>query len=137
MPRTARIVIPGCPHHVTQRGNNRQPVFFTDADHEHYLELLCEQSERFGLAVEAYCLMPNHVHLIATPEREDSLAKAVGRTNLYYTRHIHALHGRCGHLWQDRFFSSALDDEYFWNVLIYVERNPVRAKLVRRPWRWR
>ena len=136
MPRNARVVIPDCPHHVTQRGNNRQDVFFTDEDREVYLAMPAEQCERFGLSVEGYCLMTNHVHLVATPRRADSLAKAVGRTNLYYTRHVNALHGRSGHLWQDRFFSCPLDEAYFWTALIYVERNPVRAKVVRKPWRW-
>jgi putative transposase len=137
MPRTARVVIPGLPHHVTQRGNNRQDVFFTDGDREVYLDLLGRQCAKFGLTIEGYCLMTNHVHLIATPSREESLAKAVGRTNLYYTRHINRLHSRSGHLWQDRFFSCPLDDEYFWSAMIYVERNPVRARLVRKPWRWK
>ena len=136
MPRSARVVIPGCPHHVTQRGNNRQDVFFTDDDRAYYLELLRDQSAKFGLRLDGYCLMANHVHLVATPAEEDSLAKAVGRTNLYYTRYINRLHGRSGHLWQDRFFSSPVDDEYFWNALIYVERKPVQARLVRVPWRW-
>ena len=137
MPRAARIVIPGCPHHVTQRGNNRQDVFFTDEDRSYYLDLLCEQSETFGLSVEGYCLMTNHVHLVVTPRRKSSLSKAVGRTNLYYTRYINRLHGRCGHLWQDRFFSSPLDERYFWEAMRYVERNPVRARLVRKAWRWK
>ena len=136
MTRRARVVIPGCPHHITQRGNNGQDVFFTDGDRRFYLELLAEQCEKFSTAVEAYCLMTNHVHLIATPKRADSLAKAVGRTNLYYTRHINATRGRCGHLWQDRFFSCPLDGTYFWAAMIYVERNPVRARLVRKPWRY-
>jgi putative transposase len=136
MPRAARIVIPGCPHHVAQRGNNRQDVFFVDDDRRFYLETLREQSERFGLAVTAYCLMSNHVHLVCTPRRDDSLAKAVGRTNLYYARYVNRLHGRVGHLWQDRFFSSSLDEEHFWSALVYVERNPVRAGLVRKPWRY-
>jgi len=137
MPRTARVAIPGLPHHVTQRGNNRQDVFFTDADRDVYLELLGGQCETFGLTLDGYCLMANHVHLIATPRGEDSLSKAVGRTNLYYTRHINRLHGRSGHLWQDRFFSCPLDDVYFWTALVYVERNPVRARRVRKPWRWK
>ena len=109
MTRRARVVIEGCPHHITQRGNDRQDVFFSDGDRRFYLELLAEQCEKFSMAVEAYCLMTNHFHLIATPKRKDSLAKAVGRTNLYYTRHINATRGRCGHLWQDRFFSCPLD----------------------------
>lgn len=136
MPRAARVVIPGCPHHVTQRGNNRQDVFFTGQDRQYYLAVLADQCRRFGLRVVGYCLMANHVHLVATPQREDSLAKAVGRTNLYYTRHVNRLHGRSGHLWQDRFFSSPLDEEWFWTALIYVERNPVRARVVRRAWRY-
>ena len=136
MPRVARIVVPGCPHHVTQRGNNRQDVFFVDEDRRVYLEILAEQAERFGLKIEGYCLMGNHVHLVATPAGEHSLAKAIGRTDFHYTRYINRLHGRSGHLWQNRFFSCALDDEHFWSALVYVERNAVRARLVRRAWRW-
>ena len=136
MPRRARIVIAGCPHHITQRGNNRQDVFFVDADRQRYLDILKEQAARFGLAIDAYCLMTNHVHLVARPSNEQSLAKAIGRTNLYYTRYVNHLHGRSGHLWQDRFFSCPLDEEYFWNAIIYAERNAVRARLVRRAWRY-
>jgi putative transposase len=121
---------------VTQRGNNRQDVFFTGQDRQFYLAVLGEQCQRFGLRVVGYCLMANHVHLVASPQHEDSLAKAVGRTNLYYTRHINRLHGRSGHLWQDRFFSSPLDEQYFWNALMYAERNPVRARLVGKAWEW-
>jgi putative transposase len=136
MPRQARIVIPGCPHHVTQRGNNRQDVFFVDGDRRQYLVLLKEQSAKFGLTIDGYCLMTNHVHLVVTPGNAQSLAKALGRTNLYYTRYINRMHGRVGHLWQDRFFSCALDDEYFWNAMIYVERNPVRAGLAAKAWEY-
>jgi putative transposase len=136
MPRIARAVIPGCPHHVTQRGNNRQDVFFVDDDRRAYLELLGRQAGRFGLAVHAYCLMSNHVHLIATPERADSLARALGRAHFLYTLYVNRLHGRLGHLWQNRFFSCALDDERLWTALAYVERNPVRAGLARRAWKY-
>jgi len=136
MPRVARIVIPGCPHHITQRGNNRQDVFFVDDDRRAYLEILREQSERFGLTVSGYCLMTNHVHLIATPAGPESLAKAVGRTHWLYTQHVNRLHGRSGHLWQNRFYSCALDEGHFWLGTAYVERDPVRARVVRRPWRW-
>jgi len=137
MPRVGRIVIPGCPHHITQRGNNRQDVFFVDDDRIRYLEILADQAQRFGLTVDGYCLMTNHIHLIATPRRRESLAKAVGRTHWLYTQQINRLHARSGHLWQNRFHSCALDDEHFWTAMIYVERNPVRAKLVRRAWRYR
>ena len=136
MTRQARVVIPGCPHHITQRGNNRQDVFFVDADRQRYLAMLKEESAEFGLAIDAYCLMTNHVHLVVRPSAQESLAKALGRTNLYYTRYINHLHGRSGHLWQDRFFSCPLDDDYFWNAVIYAERNPVRARLVRRAWQY-
>ncbi len=86
MPRMARIVVPGVPHHVTQRGNNRQDVFFVDDDHRVYIGLFAEQSRRFGLSVVCYCLMTNHVHLVVIPKHVDSLAKGIGRTNLCDTR---------------------------------------------------
>ncbi len=136
MPRVARIVIPGLPHHITQRGNNRQDVFFVDQDRIKYLELLLDQSARYGMRVEGYCLMTNHVHLIATPEHGESLAKAVGRTHFLYTQYINRMHGRSGHLWQNRFFSCAMDDAHYLGAMRYVERNPVRARLVRVPWRY-
>ena len=134
MPRIARVVIPDVPHHVTQRGNNRQDVFFVDDDRQVYLKLLKEQSDRFDLQVLGYCLMTTHVHIVATPRREESLAKAVGRTHLLYTQYINRLHRRSGHLWQNRFHSCPLDDDHLWRAVCYVERNPVRAKMVRRAW---
>ena len=127
MLRVARIVVPGCPHHVTQRGNNRQDVFFVEDDWRTYLRILREQSKRFGLSVDGYCLMTNHVHLVAVPTSENSLAKAVGRTHWLYTQYVNRLHRRSGHLWQNRFFSCALDESHCWQALAYVERNPVRA----------
>jgi putative transposase len=123
-------------YHITQRGNNRQDVFFVDEDRQVYLSLLREQSELYGLSVVGYCLMSNHVHLVVVPLRVDSLAKAVGRTNYLYTRYVNSLHGRSGHLWQNRFFSSVLDEDYFWRAIRYVERNPVRAGLVKRAWEY-
>jgi putative transposase len=126
--------VTGCPHHVTQRGNNGQDVFFFDQDRRAYLDVLKEQSGRFGLVVHAYCLMDNHVHLVVTPAAEDSLAKAIGRTNLYYTRYINRLYARRGHLWQDRFYSVPLDERHYWQALIYAERNPVRARICRKAW---
>ncbi len=134
MPRLARIVLPGVPHHITQRGNNRQDVFFVDDDRRVYLALLHQHAERFGLQVVGYCLMTNHVHLIATPSSEDSLAKAVGRTHFRYTQYVNRLHRRSGHLWQNRFYSCALDDVHLCCAMCYVERNPVRAKVVRLAW---
>jgi len=134
MARQARIVIPGAEHHVTQRGNYAQDVFFTDADRRAYLGFLRQSAREHGLAVSAYCLMTNHVHLVVTPSREDSLAKALGRTHLIYAQYIHGLHGRLGHLWQSRFYSCPMDDAHAHNATAYVELNPVRAGMVPAPW---
>jgi len=136
MPRVARTVIPEVAHHVTQRGNNRQDVFFVDDDYRAYLRTLKAQSERYGLVVHGYCLMSNHVHLVATPLAGDSLAKAVGRAHWLYAQYVNGLHGRSGHLWQGRFYSCALDERHLWTALAYVELNPVRARVVRRAWRY-
>ena len=136
MPRIARIVVPGVPHHVTQRGNNRQDVFFVDDDRLVYLKFLGYYARKLGVEVTGYCLMTNHVHLVAVPKTEDALAVVIGRTNLRYTQYLNRLHGRIGHLWQNRFYSCGLDDRHFWTALAYVERNPVRAGIVRRAWRY-
>ncbi len=137
MPRRARIVLPGLAHHVTQRGNNRQDVFLVDEDREVYLRLLGEQCRKHGVSVLAFCLMTNHVHLVLTPAREDSLNLAVGRTHYVYTQYVNRLHGRSGHLWQGRFSSSPMDEAYAVSAVRYVERNPVRAKMTRMPWTYR
>jgi len=137
MPRTARIVVPQMPHHVVQRGNNQQDVFFVKDDRRVYLEILGEQAARFGLTVLGYGLMTNHIHLIVVPEDEESLARGVGRTHFAYTQYINRFHGRSGHLWQNRFYSCGLDESHLWQAMCYVERNPVRAKMVRMPWRYK
>jgi len=136
VPRSSRVVIEGCAHHVTQRGNNHQDVFFVDDDRRVFLAILAEAAKSFDLAVDGYCLMTNHVHLVVTPDSQDSLAKALKRTNQLYAQYVNRLHGRSGHLWQDRFFSCALDEMHRWRVLVYIERNPVRARLCRKAWRW-
>lgn len=105
MPRVARIVLPGQPHHITQCGNNRQDVFFVDDDRQVYLDFLQAHCELYGFTVLGYCLMSNHIHLVGTPTREDSLAKAIGRTHFRYSQYINRMHRRSGHLWQNRFFS--------------------------------
>ncbi|MFP4500724.1 MAG: transposase, partial [Candidatus Hydrogenedentota bacterium] len=134
MPRIARIVVPGAAHHVVQGGNNKQDVFFVDDDRRVYLALLREQGRRFGLRVDGYCLMTNHVHVVGVPEHEESLAKAVGRTHSLYCQYVNRMHGRSGHLWQNRFFSCAMDDAYAHNALCYAELNPVRAGMVKKAW---
>ncbi len=136
MPRRARSVFPGIAHHVTQRGNNRQRVFFSDSDYERYLRLLTTHCGRCGVAITAYCLMPNHVHLIAVPEHQDSLSKAMGRTHSEYALAFNLSEGRSGHLWQNRFFSCPLDRDHLARTLLYVELNPVRAGLVDEASRW-
>jgi putative transposase len=136
MPRVARTVVAGGAHHLTQRGNNRQDVFFVDDDRRVYLELLKGQADKYGLTIEGYCLMSNHVHLVVVPQTEDALAQAVGRAHFRYTQYLNRFHKRSGHLWQGRFYSCALDARHFWTALKYVELNPVRARLCRKPWRY-
>ncbi len=136
MPRTARIVAVEYPHHITQRGNNRQDVFFTDDDRRRYLDILKAESEKHRLLILGYCLMTNHVHIIAKPKEPQSLAKAIGRTHFRYTQYINRYHGRNGHLWQNRFYSCALDGGHYWTAMKYIERNPVRAKMIRRAWKY-
>jgi putative transposase len=127
MPRSPRCVVPGLAYHVTQRGTNREPVFLTDADRECYLRLLRDNLDETGVRVLAYCLMTNHVHLIIVPERDESMAVLLRRANGRYAQCFNALHGRSGHLWQNRFFSCALGLNHLWTALRYVEQNPVRA----------
>jgi putative transposase len=111
-------------------------VFFVDQDRQVYLESLQEQADKYGLEILAYCLMDNHIHLVAIPHEEEALAKAVGRTHFRYTQYINRFHQRSGHLWQGRFYSCALDGRHLWLALKYVELNPLRAKLCRRAWQY-
>lgn len=133
MPRQARVVVPGVAHHVTQRGTGRQMVFYTRGDRVSYLQLLKENSERAGLRIVAYCLMPNHIHLIAVPGEEDSLAVALRRAHGRYAQYFNARKLRSGHLWQNRFYSCPMDEPHHWTAIRYVEMNPVRAGLAARP----
>ncbi|MCX6570769.1 MAG: transposase [Candidatus Aminicenantes bacterium] len=130
MPRAARIVIPGIPHHITQRGNRRQRVFFSDDDKALYLRLFSKWAEKSGLIVWAYCLMDNHVHHVAVPFKEASLAEALGQTHKAYTKVINEREGWRGFLWQGRFSSYPMDDPYLYRAMRYDELNPVRAKIV-------
>lgn len=138
MARIARAVAPGVPHHVTQRGNRRQQAFFNDEDYQSYLNLMSEWCARFRVEVWAYCLMPNHVHLIAVPETKDGLNLAIGEAHRRYTRRINFREDWRGHLWQGRFSSFIMEDQYLLACTRYVELNPVRAGLVKNPedWRW-
>lgn len=138
MARLARVVAAGVPHHVTQRGNRRQDVFFRDEDYELYKSLLAEGCREAHVAVWAYCLMPNHVHLILVPKDEDGLRAALGEAHRRYTRHVNLREDWRGFLWQGRFASFPMDTGHLLACARYVEMNPVRAKLVRRvrDWRW-
>ena len=137
MSRIARVVAVALPHHVTQRGNNRQTVFFDDDDRRFYLLTLAKYRQKYGVEVWGYCLIDNHVHVLAVPEREESLARCFAGTNLVYTQYINRKMSRSGRLWQNRFFSCPVDkDSYLWPVLGYIERNPVRAGKVRQAWQY-
>ena len=136
MPRRPRVIIPGVAHHVTQRGNNRQQVFFSDADRRFYLHLLTRHAIRYGTRILGYCLMTNHVHLVVLPERENSLARTFGRAHSEYALARNRAARRTGHLWQNRFFSCPLDAGHLENAMRYVELNPVRAGLTANSWDW-
>jgi putative transposase len=136
MPRLARVIAPGLPHHVTQRGNRREPIFFEDGDQEVYRDLLAEQARRRGVEVWAYCLMPNHVHLILTPSDEPGLGLAVGEAHRRYTNFVNARGRWTGHLFQSRFASVVMDEAHLFAAARYVPMNPVRARLVARPQDW-
>lgn len=130
MARLARLVIPGMPHHITQRGNRRQQTFFHDEDYAAYLELMADWCGEEGVAIWAYCLMPNHVHLIAVPQTEQGLRRAIGEAHRRYTRRINFREKWRGYLWQGRFASFVMDEGYLLGAARYVELNPVRANLV-------
>jgi putative transposase len=138
MARMARVVLPGLPHHITQRGNRRLNVFLEDADYERYLELLAHYSDLHGLQIAGYSLMTNHIHVVGEPQRNDSLAKTFKCCHGVYATEFNKKYGKNGHLWQARPFSCVLDERHAWAALRYVERNPVRAGMIARaedyPW---
>jgi putative transposase len=132
MPRLPRTVFAGIPHHITQRGNRRDDVFFTIDDREAYLLWLKEYSVKSKVEVLAYCLMTNHVHLVAVPETRDGLQRMLKPLNMRYAQRINRAQNWKGHVWQGRFFSSPLDEDYLWAAVRYVECNPVRAGMAER-----
>jgi putative transposase len=134
MPRIARIVGVGYPHHIVQRGNNREKVFFDHDDYKKYLSLLAKYSEKKKASIIAYCLMPNHVHLLIRPSEEGALGKMMQGITLCYTQYFNRKKGRTGRLWECRYHSSVIDrDRYLWAVSKYIEKNPIRAEIVKRP----
>lgn len=138
MPRNARCVLPGIPYHVTQRGTDRQKVFFLNSDREMYLHLLSRNLAGARVRVLAYALMTNHVHAVVVPERADSLEILFRRVHGRYAQYVNTRRGRSGHLWQGRFYSCPLDGAHLATALRYVEENPCRAGLVDRSeeYRW-
>jgi putative transposase len=138
MPRLARSVFANVPHHITQRGNRREDVFFTEEDRNVYLTWLQEYAKKHKVDILAYCLMTNHIHLIAVPSNEEGLHKMLKPLHMRYAQRINRARGWKGHLWQGRFFSSALDEDYLWAAIRYVERNPIRARMAKKAenYRW-
>ena len=136
MGRISRVVVPGLPHHVTQRGNRRMQTFFCEEDYQAYLSLAMEHCSLHGVAIWAYCLMPNHVHLIVVPSTSEGLARALGEAHRRYTRMVNFREKWRGYLWQGRFASVVMDEPHLIASARYVETNPVRARLVPLPEEW-
>jgi putative transposase len=138
MARLSRLVLPGYPYHVTQRGNRRSQTFFEDGDYELYRDLLAQAARRAGSEIWCYCLMPNHVHVIVVPSDEDGLRRTFADAHRRYTGFINARNRWTGHLWQGRFGAVVMDEEHLGHAMRYVSLNPVRARLLERPqdWRW-
>jgi len=133
MPRNARCVQPDLPFHITQRGTDCQTTFYSRQDRRVYLDLVRTNFRECGVRILCYCLMTNHVHLVAMPAHSDSLAVLFRRVHGRYAQYLNARRQRTGHLWQNRFFSCALSRSHLWTALRYVELNPVRACLVATP----
>ena len=134
MARIARVVVSGIPHHIVQRGNRRQQVFFYDDDRLTYLDYLRIYAKPAGIHLWAYCLMDNHVHIIAVPDEEDSFARGFAEAHRRYTRMVNFREGWRGYLWEGRFKSFPLSESHLYAAMRYVERNPIRAKMVKNAW---
>jgi putative transposase len=139
MARLGRYFAPDQVLHVIQRGNNKQAIFFKRDDYVRYAQWLGEAALRYGCAIHAYVLMTNHVHLLLTPAREDSLPGMMQSLGRRYVRHINDTRGRTGTLWEGRYRAAPIDsDDHFFSCCRYIELNPVRAKMVAHPreYRW-
>ena len=117
MPRSAGIVAVGFPHHITQRGNGRRAVFFSERDYEVYLRLLAQYARQYRLRIWGYCLMPNHAHIIGAPKHRESLWRTLGQTHGDYARYQNIQQLSCGHFWQARFYSCPMDHVHQWGAL--------------------
>ena len=136
MARFRRLVVPGLPHHVTQRGVRRQTTFFDDLDYRRYLEIATALLPDSALQIWAYCLMPNHIHAVVVPQQPDALAQYFGRLHKKYAQITNFRYEWSGHLWQNRFYSVVMDEKHTLTALRYVERNPVRLGIARYPQDW-
>jgi len=137
MARLSRVVVPGLPHHITQRGNNRRDVFLCGEDRKVYLSLIQKYCERYGVSILSYCLMTNHVHFIAIPGDGHSFAHTFRTCHMEYAMMFNKRQNQTGHLWNSRFYSCVLDAQHLLMAARYVERNPVRAGIVEKPWEWK
>ena len=134
MPRKPRFQLPGIPAHVVQRGNNRQAIFFDDADHRAYLSWLHEGLKRYGCELHAYVLMTNHVHFLLTPDTRDGISRLIQYVGRHYVPYINHSYGRTGTLWEGRYKASLVQEEHYLLMCMrYIEMNPVRAQMVRSP----
>ena len=136
MSRIARVVVPGYPHHITQRGNRRQQTFFSDSDYRAYIRFLAKEKKRAEAEIWGYCLMPNHTHVVVVPKRPDSLAALFKEAHRKYTRRINSRMRWSGHLWQERFHSFPMDELHTFNAVRYAELNPVRARICQTAEEW-
>ena len=138
MPRIARAIATGIPHHITQHGNYRQVIFGCDDDYQQYLNWLKYYSDKHLLKIWAYCLMNNHVHFVAVPEKEESMARTFNTLHMRYAQYMNAKRGDRGHLWQGRYYSCALDEKHLYAAVRYIENNPVNARIVKKAenYRW-
>ena len=137
MPRIARGVLPGVPHHITQRGNNCQIIFEDESDHQYFCHLLNDHADKNGTNILAYCLMPNHVHAIGVPEHENSLFKTFHAVSMRYAQYFHKKKETSGHLWQGRYYSIPMNEKHLYRAIRYVEQNPVRSGIVKKAWQYR
>ncbi|MFC2149319.1 transposase [Candidatus Auribacterota bacterium] len=137
MVRIARVIATGHPHHITQRGNNKQIVFIDDEDRRQYLFWLKEYSHRYHTDILAYCLMNNHVHFIAVPHNDNSFSHTFDATHTRYSQYFNKKNNACGHLWQGRYYSCVLAENHFYCALRYVLQNPVRAGNIKKAWDWK
>ena len=127
MSRCARVVVPECPHHVVARGVNRQRLFASGYDKQRYLKRFAALAEEVGVLVHGFCLLDNHLHWILTPLRPDSLARLFQRLHTWWAMDFNRRHHRCGHLFQNRYHSTPMEENHHWRALRYVEVNPRRA----------